>query len=129
MVARAGRDHAALSLLGRELEDLVEGAAQLEGPGALEHLSLHEEAEPEPAAQGMGVEERRAPHRGSNALARGDDIFKGNGHRIHGPRTSSMGSGIVVAVYGIPGAVAPPDGAPRADRSVRLARIRLAPVE
>ncbi len=93
MVAGGEGQHAALALGGVQLHQGVVGAAELEGPHALEVLALEEEL----GAQGL-VGGARAQHGGAvgdarQAPGRGGDVVvggRGRGMRFHGASSRSV---------------------------------------
>src|SRR6185436_15822013 len=91
MVAGAGGDDAAGALVGRQVRDLVVGAAQLEAEDRLQVLALEEDRVAETARQaGRGVERRLA--RDVVDPAREDVVEKRGERRVHaktGPTCTS----------------------------------------
>ena len=79
VVPRRHGHHALGPLAVVELEQLVEGAALLEGRDELQVLELHDHGAAEHRGQGAGVGARRALDRAGDAPRRGHDIVVGHG--------------------------------------------------
>src|SRR5262249_5266899 len=70
VVARARRDHTGRPLLGRQRRELVDGAADLEGAGALQVLGLEEHLTPAAARERLRHVDGRLRRDAADALAR-----------------------------------------------------------
>ena len=92
MVARREGDHAAGTLLRRELRDRVVGAADLEGADALLVLALEEELRAGQRVSRARAQHRRAVSHAGNALVGAGDVVEGDRKRgVHGAHRSSRG--------------------------------------
>ena len=88
---RHGDDPAAPLVLG-ERQELVEGAALLEGGGELEVLELHDDAGAEDLRERVRPSARGALHGAGDALGGGADVVDGDGRarsRVQAPTTSA----------------------------------------
>ncbi len=82
VVARAHGNHAALPFLGRQLRQLVAGAAFLEGGGELQVLEFEENLRAGDVGQGAGRHERRAQQLALQTRGSGLDVVELNHGRI-----------------------------------------------
>jgi hypothetical protein len=78
VVARAGRDDAALRLLRSQQEKAVESAAFLERTGHLEIVELEKNAVASEPAHGFRVSARGKINPAANPLARRRDVIEGD---------------------------------------------------
>ena len=79
VVAGRERDHPAAALVLRDRGQLVEGAAELERPGPLQHFGLQEDFGPDPFVEN-GERQQRRPHRkGRDHFGGGLDVGRANG--------------------------------------------------
>ena len=80
MIASAHGDNSAASLLRREGQGLIEGAADLERTGFLEQLQLDVDVGFQALTEGRARRQRGAAHARRNALAR--DLNEGEGQGV-----------------------------------------------
>ena len=80
MIASAHGDNSAASLLRRQGQGLIEGAADLERTGFLEQLQLDVDVGFQALTEGRARRQRGAAHARRNALAR--DLNEGEGQGV-----------------------------------------------